>query len=280
MNALCTTASCASVRWSKKLESKAPASRAGLKRAPYRHPGGLRGRSVVRATFGEGPESSTMDYQGALKFLGLSESATSEEMVRAKNKMLSKYDDAKEKLETVEAAYDVVLMKSLMKRSKGEVSDNRVKYADVLSPGATVRQNLPPWARDLMTKLPKLPPGPAFEVAESETLTQGGIAFGVLAALVLVQGCTQPFGAEDAPPGFQLSLGLFASVWLLRKKNIKLGRSISLAVLGLIVGSMVGGLAQGWLCVDIVPLGALSSPSAVVSEFGLVGMFVASSFLY
>merc|ERR1712216_1123389 len=30
---------------------------------------------------------------------------------------------------------------------------------------------------------------------------------------------------------------------------------------------------QGWLRVDIVPLGALSSPSAVVSEFGLLGIF-------
>ena len=49
----------------------------------------------------------------------------------------------------VEAAYDVVLMRSLMKRSQGEVSDNRVKYADVLSPGAVVKKKLPPWARDL-----------------------------------------------------------------------------------------------------------------------------------
>ena len=66
----------------------------------------------------------------------------------------------------VEAAYDVVLMRSLMKRSQGEVSDNRVKYADVLSPGATVKQKLPPWARDLTTKLP---PRPAFETPDNET---------------------------------------------------------------------------------------------------------------
>ena len=75
-----------------------------------------------------------------------------------------------------------------MKRSQGEVSDNRVKYADVLSPGATVKQKLPPWARDLTSKLP---PRPAFETPNSETLTQSGIALGVLTALVLAQGCTQ-----------------------------------------------------------------------------------------
>ena len=180
----------------------------------------------------------------------------------------------------VESAYDVVLMKSLMKRSLGEVSDNRVKYADVLSPGATVKQKLPPWARDLTNKLP---PRPAFESPNSETLTQSGIALGVLAALVLAQGCTQvrkaslfffsfflpsrlrtPFQSPrfafclvfgsypppsttltppwffyippkrrlllplqppgmDDPPGLQLSLALFGSVWLLRKKNLTLG---------------------------------------------------------
>lgn len=75
-----------------------------------------------------------------------------------------------------------------MKRSQGEVSDKRVKYADVLSPGATVKQKLPPWARDLANKLP---PRPAFESPSSDTLTQSGIALGVLAALVLAQGCTQ-----------------------------------------------------------------------------------------
>jgi hypothetical protein len=306
-------------------------------RASGRRLGKNNGRArmlIVRAT--DGPESSTLDYQGALKFLGLSESASSEDMVRAKNQMLSRYKDEEEKLKTVsatheiivkrkttnnspfgelfcfccgsvpahrctrgggqrgrynissdvnvcppppfacytqvESAYDVVLMKSLMKRSQGEVSDNRVKYADVLSPGAAVRQKLPPWARDLTNKLP---PRPAFESPDSETLTQSGIALGVLAALVLAQGCTQvrssyflfhycfqrrtrifqqftpslpntfafaffiphspptnsslffatspqPPGVDD-PPGLQLSLALFGSVWLLKKKNITLG---------------------------------------------------------
>ena len=55
---------------------------------------------VVRAT--DGPESSTsMDYEGALKFLGLSENASSEDMVRAKNQMLARYEDEEEKLKSV-----------------------------------------------------------------------------------------------------------------------------------------------------------------------------------
>ena len=167
-------------------------------------------------------------------------------------------------------------MRSLMKRSQGEVSDNKVKYADVLSPGAAVKQKLPPWARDMTNKLP---PRPAVEAPEGEILTQGGIAFAVLSALILAQGCTQPPGVDD-PPGLQLSVAMLGAVWLLRNKNLKLSRSISLATLGLAGGAAIGGLVQGWLRVDIVPLGALSSPSAVVSEFGLAGIFAAAAFLY
>ena len=54
---------------------------------------------VVRAS--DGTESSTMDYAGALKFLGLSESASSEDMVKAKNQMISRYENQEDKLQKV-----------------------------------------------------------------------------------------------------------------------------------------------------------------------------------
>ena len=67
---------------------------------------------------------------------------------------------------------------------------------------------------------------------------------------------------------------------MLRNKNLTLSRSISLAFLGLASGAVLGGIVQGWLRVDIVPLGPLSSPSAVVSEFGPPRIFAAAAFLY
>ena len=42
-----------------------------------------------------------MDYQGALRFLGLNDSASSEDMVRAKNQMMSRYREEEEKLKKV-----------------------------------------------------------------------------------------------------------------------------------------------------------------------------------
>ena len=241
------SAQCVTARWSAKLRSCSRA-RSVTTRSGVRWNSRRASTLVVRAS-DNAPESSTMDYQGALRFLGLNDSASSEDMVRAKNQMMSRYREEEEKLKKVshsrsshprgfrrarkkkmpswplpssgcwrrvltdfrvsfaralspcmthafhssqraqvEAAYDVVLMRSLMKRSQGEVSDNRVKYADVLSPGAVVKKKLPPWARDMSSKLP---PRPAVEAPEGEILTQGGIALAVLSVLIIAQGCSQ-----------------------------------------------------------------------------------------
>ena len=101
MNAISGSAACASVRWSTKLGSRTPTARAGVKGGAIR--ARARREVVTRATFGgDAPESSTaMDYEGALKFLGLSETYTSEDMVKAKKQMRSRYEDEEEKLQTV-----------------------------------------------------------------------------------------------------------------------------------------------------------------------------------
>ena len=103
MNAICgRVAPC----WSSS-KTRTSVGGAGLKRAVAggrrlgnNTHGGRAKKLEVRA--GENPESSvSMDYKGALKFLGLSENASSEDMVRAKNQMLSRYEDQEEKLKTV-----------------------------------------------------------------------------------------------------------------------------------------------------------------------------------
>jgi len=47
-------------------------------------------------------------------------------------------------------------------------------------------------------------------------------------------------------------------VWLLKKKNgdtMAFGRAVSLALVGLTAGAVVGGALEGWLRVDLVPIG-------------------------
>ena len=92
-------ASCASARSGTQL--KTPISRSVRALSTFRtNNRKTRSTFVVRAS-DKAPESYTMDYQGALKFLGLNESASSEDMVRAKNQMMSRYQEEEEKLKKV-----------------------------------------------------------------------------------------------------------------------------------------------------------------------------------
>lgn len=99
MNVICgeRVVPCATTRWSGKLRTSRSARSAQLRRSNNNRKAST---LVVRASDGA-PESSTMDYQGALKFLGLSDSASSEDMVRAKNQMMSRYREEEDKLKKV-----------------------------------------------------------------------------------------------------------------------------------------------------------------------------------
>jgi len=102
MNTICARAACATVSWSVQSGSNPPA-RVGSRRAFAKLSTKLKKKSldrglgcVTRASDGGSPESTTMDYQGALKFLGLSENASSEDMVKAKNQMTPRCGDQDE----------------------------------------------------------------------------------------------------------------------------------------------------------------------------------------
>mmetsp|Transcript_3585 Transcript_3585/g.12974 ORF Transcript_3585/g.12974 Transcript_3585/m.12974 type:complete len:292 (-) Transcript_3585:118-993(-) len=222
-----------------------------------------------------GNRGAPLDQDRANKVLGLKNNATSDELVRAKNKLLEEYVDDDTKRAEVEEAYDVLLMKSFMKRTKGETQvDNKVRYADVVPQAAKIKAALPPWARDVSSAVPA---APTFSKPANDTLSQTSAVFGAIALVTLIQGLTQPAGV-DSPPGLEISAALGATVWYMNKKRVKLGRAVLLAFAALIVGSSLGGAIQGWLRVDIVPLAGISSPSTVVSEFGILSLFVAAAF--
>jgi len=233
-----------------------------------------RDRVARKAANGESNREAPLDQDRANKVLGLKNNATSDELVRAKNKLLEEFANDDAKRAEVEEAYDVLLMKSFMKRTKGESVDNKVRYADVVPQGAKIKAALPPWARDVSAVVPA---APTFTKPANDTLTQASAVFGAIALVTLIQGLTQPAGI-DSPPGLEISAALGATVWYMNKKRVKLGRAVLLAFAALIVGSTIGGAVQGWLRVDIVPLAGLSSPSTVVSEFGILSLFVAAAF--
>lgn len=216
-----------------------------------------------------------MDAARASKILGLSDNASSDELVRAHREMLEKYATDEAKCGEVERAYDVLLMKSFNRRTKGEAVDKTVKYADVVPPMDRLAASLPPWTKEAGKALPQ---GPRFSAPSRETLGQTGALFGAIAVIILVQGFAQPSGVDN-PTGLEIAAALGVTVWFMNKKRVSLGRGAALAFAALIVGSLLGGAAQDWLRVDIVPFAGISSPSTIVSEFGILSLFFAAACL-
>lgn len=217
----------------------------------------------------------SMDVRRANEVLGLTGEASSDELVRAHKEMLEKYAEDEIKTGEVEAAYDVLLMKSFNRRMKGEAANGDVKYADVVPAVDKIKASLPPWARQAGNNLPA---GPQFTAPSGDTLGRAGALFGAIAIVTLVQGYAQPEGVEN-PTGLEIAAALGATVWFMNNKRVALGRAAALSFGALVLGSIVGGAVQGWLRVDIVPFAGISSPSTIVSEFGILSLFIAAACL-
>lgn len=214
-----------------------------------------------------------MSPQEAYDLLGVKEGASFEQIMSAKNKLVSKAGNDQGLKTQLEVAYDTLLMQAMQRRIKGEVAGQSVRFADVPKrrPASQVAQQA----------IQKLPGGLAVStLSRDDSLKQGG-AFAGLAAWALLQALTDPPGvAQSDVPSLQLAIAVIVSLYVFRdKKRLGLARAGGITAAGLVTGALVGSALQSWLRVDIVPIGSFSSPGIFVGEFALGGLWAAVAFL-
>ncbi|XP_022987022.1 protein CHAPERONE-LIKE PROTEIN OF POR1, chloroplastic-like isoform X1 [Cucurbita maxima] len=199
---------------------------------------------------------SKMSLEHALKLLGVSEGASFDEILRAKNSILATCSDDKA-IAQVEAAYDMLLMQSLTRRRAGKVENSRIRYADakpINSPGLGSSSQ---WLRNMPITI---------EAPSTRDLgIQAGV-YGALAALTYVNGASSssslPYAGADVP-GLILAGSFGASLYFMTKKNVKLGKATVITLGGLVAGAVVGSAVESWLQVDVVPFLGVHSPATV-----------------
>lgn len=218
-----------------------------------------------------------MSLENALKVLGVSEGASFEDIVRAKNSILASCNDDQEAIAKVEAAYDMLLMQSLSQRRAGKVVSSSIRYADVNPIGASKKGSLPQWLQTTVKGSPISVEAPS----TGELGLQAGV-YGALMVLTYANGTSTssvaPYAGADVP-GLILATSFGASLYFMTKKNVKLGKASVVVIGGLIVGAVVGSAVENWLQVDIVPFLGIHSPVTVVSEFILLSQFLVSLYL-
>ncbi|XVE67194.1 hypothetical protein DITRI_Ditri08aG0140600 [Diplodiscus trichospermus] len=218
-----------------------------------------------------------MSVENALKVLGVSESSSFDDILRAKNSIVASIKDDQEAIAQVEAAYDMLLMRSLTHRRAGKVADRSVRYADVKPVNPPGMGSMPQWVHTTVKNLPVSIETPS----TGELGIQVGV-YGALMVLTYLNGASNssgvPYDGTDVP-GLILASSFGASLYFMTRKNMNLGKATIITIGGLVAGAVVGSAVENWLQVDIVPFLGIHSPATVVSEFILFSQFLVSLYL-
>ncbi len=186
--------------------------------------------------------------------LGLTEASSFEEVQSARKRLVADYEDSPQKKESIEAAYDAILMERLKLRQEGKIKvPDRIRFAEkqAKSPSPTVSKaqnienNGPPWFSDLLD-----------QPESSSDLLWPSIVFACLVGLSWLVSSGDSVGASMA-----LALGMMSGIYFLNKKTRKLWRSLGLISAGLLVG-----LGIGMLVVQVLNSQGTALPPAQVSS--------------
>ena len=182
--------------------------------------------------------------------LGLTEASSFEEVQAARKRLVAEHKEDPKQKESIEAAYDAILMERLRLRQEGKIKvPDRIRFAEKqakpkvsatpISGGLT--GNSPQWFSDLLD-----------QPESSSELLWPSVIFGVLAALSWIvrspaaDAATTATGATDttATAAAALAFGMMSAIYFLNKKTRKLWRSLGLATGGLVVGLGLGLLIE------------------------------------
>ncbi|NET38369.1 MAG: molecular chaperone DnaJ [Cyanothece sp. SIO1E1] len=183
-----------------------------------------------------------MSEQNSYEKLGLSETSSFDEIQAARNRLVEEHEGDRKQVETIEAAYDAILMERLRLRQEGKIKvPDRIRYAEKLTEPPThsapaPSKQTPEWLKQLL------------DTPSRNDVLWPGVLFAGLGVLSI------------ASPGFlpmALALGVGLNLYFLNRKERKFGRSLLLTLISLFAGLTLG--AQ---------LGSLLAPQ-FITNFGL-----------
>ena len=161
--------------------------------------------------------------------LGVTETATFEEIQSAKNNLQQKYQDDAVTLESVEAAYDAIIMDRLRSRQEGRIKvPDRIRFPEQISeykqlPAVPVTQP-PSWFKRLI------------DTPSSSDILIPALIYGILGCLTLIGNISESLLS------LLMSIGSFTSVYLIYRKERRFGRALLLSLIGLFFGVALGYL--------------------------------------
>ena len=196
--------------------------------------------------------------------LGVREDASFDEIQDAKGRLLQQHRGDQKLLESVEAAYDAVIMDRLRMRQEGKIKvPERIRFPEKVS-------QVPP----SFTPAP-VSRSPAWLQRLLDTPTTGDLIWPAVSFLVL-SGLAVFYPDRDGSMlSLVLALGFGCSIYFLNRKEGQFGRAVLLTLAGLLVGFGLGTFLATLVPTQIVIIGSLKFATLVT----FLILWLISSFL-
>lgn len=206
-----------------------------------------------------------MSDQNPYEKLGVTEDASFDEIQDAKGRLMQQHLGDQKLVESIEAAYDAIIMDRLRMRQEGKIKvPERIRFPEKLSPPPSFTQTTanrsPAWLQRLI-----------------DTPTPGELVWPT-ASFSLLTAITAFYQSPDASIlPFMLALGVGCNVYFLNRKEQQLGRAVLLTLAGLLVGVGLGTMLAGFLIGQFATIGLTTEKFATLMTFFL--LWLISSFL-
>lgn len=186
-----------------------------------------------------------MDEQNPYQQLGVKEDASFEEIQQAKQHLLQQHHDDSKIIESIEMAYDSIIMERLRLRQEGKIKvPERIRFPErekPLEPPPSFNplpiNSSPSWLQQFI---------------DTPSLTDILLAAGVFLPLAGITIVVQDQQGSLVP--LFLTLGIFGNVYFLNRKEQRFWRSVLITLVGLLVGISIGAGLAGLGLSDVVPL--------------------------
>jgi hypothetical protein len=174
-----------------------------------------------------------MSEQNPYEQLGVTEESSFEEIQEAKQRLVQQYQNDSKIVESIEAAYDSVLMDRLRMRQEGRIKvPDRIRFPERLTipveskPVTTSKS--PNWWRSSM------------DTPSAQDIGVPAVIYACLGAITLLV----PDPSGSLLP-LLLAFGVFVNIYFFNRKEKRFGRALLFTLAGLVLGVALGaGLAS------------------------------------
>jgi uncharacterized membrane protein len=176
-----------------------------------------------------------MSSQNPYQTLGVTENASFDEIQEAKQRLSQQYREDTKALESIEAAYDAIIMERLRMRQEGKIKvPDRIRFAERSEPPFKINPNAVSQSPNWLQQFIERPSQKALLWPTGIFLILGGLT-------IFVQN------RQDSLLSLLIALGFFANLYFLNRKEGRWWRSVLMSLIGLFLGLGLGSVLASLL---------------------------------